>query len=116
VPLERRGRHGHKGDPLPGREPSQAPLAPYTRLWTRLTDFHPHEPVDLMYDWSVVRLFLMCDTIHLVTADDDLDLDRLLKDVHRRILASIQTVSSCVLPSISKASPQPAIGYCPPLH
>lgn len=73
---------------------SQAPLAPYTGLWTRLADFQPDELVGLMHDRAAVRLSLMRGTIHLVTADDALGIHPLLRDVHSRILASNQVVAS----------------------
>lgn len=72
---------------------SQAALAPYTGLWTRLVDFQPDELSQLMYDRSVVRLSLMRSTIHLVTADDALGIYPLLRVVHQRNLASNQTLS-----------------------
>ncbi|QNE21834.1 winged helix DNA-binding domain-containing protein [Kribbella qitaiheensis] len=72
---------------------SQAPLAPYTGLWTRLTNFTPAELVDLMTDRSVVRLGLMRGTIHLVTASDALGIYPLLRDMHQRLLASNQTLA-----------------------
>jgi hypothetical protein len=72
---------------------SQAPLAPYTGLWTRLVDFDPEDLSGLMYDRSTVRLPLMRGTIHLVTADDALGIYPLLRDVHSRLLASNQNVA-----------------------
>lgn len=73
---------------------SQAPLAPYTGLWTRLEGFQPAELVDLMHSRAVVRLSLMRGTIHLVTADDALGIHPLMEEAHRRVLASNQTVAS----------------------
>lgn len=72
---------------------SQAPLAPYTGLWTRLADFRAGELVDLMHSRAAVRLALMRGTIHLVTAYDALGIHPLLDEVHRRVLASNQTVA-----------------------
>lgn len=72
---------------------SQAPLAPYTGLWTRLVDFDPSELVDLMYARTAVRLSLMRSTIHLVTADDALGIYPLLRDVHQRNLLSNQVIA-----------------------
>ena len=72
---------------------SQAPLAPYTGLWTRLTDFNPAELSGLMSDRSVVRLGLLRGTIHLVTAADALGIYPLLRDTHRRMLTSNQTLA-----------------------
>jgi winged helix DNA-binding protein len=52
---------------------SQAPLAPYVGLWTRLPDFAPGELATLTEDRQVVRLQLMRNTVHLVRARDALD-------------------------------------------
>jgi hypothetical protein len=52
---------------------SQAPLAPYVGLWTRLRDFAPGELATLTQGRQVVRLQLMRNTVHLVSARDALD-------------------------------------------
>jgi Winged helix DNA-binding domain len=52
---------------------SQAPLAPYVGLWTRLRDFGPGELATLTEDRQVARLQLMRNTVHLVAAGDALD-------------------------------------------
>jgi Winged helix DNA-binding domain len=52
---------------------SQAPLAPYVGLWTRLRDFAPGELATLTEERQVVRLQLMRNTVHLVRARDALD-------------------------------------------
>lgn len=52
---------------------SQAPLAPYVGLWTRLQDFAPDELSALTDQRQVVRLHLMRNTVHLVSARDCLD-------------------------------------------
>ena len=52
---------------------SQAPLAPYVGLWTRLADFTPDELSALIEQRRVVRLHLMRNTVHLVSASDALD-------------------------------------------
>jgi winged helix DNA-binding protein len=52
---------------------SQAPLAPYVGLWTRLLDFAPSELATLAEERQVVRLQLMRNTVHLVRARDALD-------------------------------------------
>ena len=52
---------------------SQAPLAPYVGLWTRLRDFAPGELATLTEERQVVRLQLMRNTVHLVRAHDALD-------------------------------------------
>ena len=57
---------------------SQAPLAPYVGLWTRLRDFAPGELATLTQERQVVRLQLMRNTVHLVSARDALDWAALL--------------------------------------
>jgi hypothetical protein len=52
---------------------SQAPLAPYVGLWTRLQDFAADELSALTAERQVVRLHLMRNTVHLVSARDALD-------------------------------------------
>jgi Winged helix DNA-binding domain len=52
---------------------SQAPLAPYVGLWTRLLDFGAGELATLAEDRQVARLQLMRNTVHLVRARDALD-------------------------------------------
>lgn len=49
---------------------SQAPLAPYVGLWTRLQDFAPGELSALTEERQVTRLHLMRNTVHLVSARD----------------------------------------------
>jgi hypothetical protein len=51
---------------------SQAPLAPYVGLWTRLRDFAPAELATLTEERQVVRLQLMRNTVHLVSKHDGL--------------------------------------------
>jgi hypothetical protein len=52
---------------------SQAPLAPYVGLWTRLRDFAPGELATLTKERQAVRLQLMRNTVHLVRAHDALN-------------------------------------------
>jgi hypothetical protein len=49
---------------------SQAPLAPYVGLWTRVRDFVPGDLSALTDQRQVVRLHLMRNTVHLVSARD----------------------------------------------
>jgi hypothetical protein len=49
---------------------AQAPLAPYVGLWARLEGFRPDELIQLMNAREVVRIALMRNTVHLVTAED----------------------------------------------
>jgi Winged helix DNA-binding domain len=61
---------------------SQAPLAPYVGLWTRLQEFAPDELSALTEERQVVRLHLMRNTVHLVSARDALDWRGLFSPLH----------------------------------
>lgn len=61
---------------------SQAPLAPYVGLWTRMRDFAPGELSALTDQRHVVRLHLMRNTVHLVSARDCLDWHELFRPLH----------------------------------
>ncbi|SCL29702.1 Winged helix DNA-binding domain-containing protein [Micromonospora rhizosphaerae] len=61
---------------------SQAPLAPYVGLWTRLADFAPDELSALTEERQVVRLHLMRNTVHLVSARDCLNWRALFYPLH----------------------------------
>jgi len=61
---------------------SQAPLAPYVGLWTRLRDFAPEELTSLTDQRQVARLNLMRNTVHLVSARDCLDWRALFYPLH----------------------------------
>lgn len=61
---------------------AQAPLAPYVGLWTRLKDFAPDELSALTDQRQVVRLPLMRNTVHLVSARDCLDWRVLFYPLH----------------------------------
>ncbi|MGW4405459.1 winged helix DNA-binding domain-containing protein [Nonomuraea sp. NPDC004702] len=61
---------------------SQAPLAPYVGLWTRLRGFAPDELSALTEQRQVVRLHLMRNTVHLVSARDCLDWRALFRPLH----------------------------------
>jgi hypothetical protein len=53
---------------------AQAPDPPYVGLWTRLVGFRPDELSRMILDRRAVRVALMRNTVHLVTADDGLKL------------------------------------------
>ena len=61
---------------------SQAPLAPYVGLWSRLRDFDPRELSDLTESRAVARLHLMRNTVHLAAARDALGWRPLFSDLH----------------------------------
>ena len=61
---------------------AQAPLAPYVGLWTRIQDFAAGELATLTETRQVVRLHLMRNTVHLVSARDCLDWRLLFAPLH----------------------------------
>jgi Winged helix DNA-binding domain len=65
---------------------AQVPNAPYVGLWTRLEAFQPNELADLISKRRAVRLGLMRNTIHLVTARDCLAQYPLFQAVLERTL------------------------------
>jgi hypothetical protein len=60
---------------------AQAPAPPYVGLWTRLEDFHPDELARLILNRRAVRVALMRNTVHLVSARDCLTLRPLVQPV-----------------------------------
>jgi hypothetical protein len=67
---------------------AQAPTPPYIGLWTRLNDFHPDELERLILQRRAVRIALMRNTVHLVSARDCLALRPLMQPVFDRTLYS----------------------------
>jgi hypothetical protein len=67
---------------------AQAPAPPYVGLWTRLKDFHPDELARLILERRAVRIALMRNTVHLVSARDCLALRPLMQPVFDRTLYS----------------------------
>jgi hypothetical protein len=67
---------------------SQAPLAPYLGLWTRLQDFRLSELSALTEERQVVRLHLMRNTVHLVSARDCLDWRALFYPLHAAVFSA----------------------------
>ncbi|MCY1138223.1 winged helix DNA-binding domain-containing protein [Actinoplanes sp. Pm04-4] len=63
---------------------AQEPHEPYIGLWSRLDGFHPRELVELLESRQVVRTLLMRRTIHLVTAEDCLE----LRELHQPMLVA----------------------------
>ena len=67
---------------------AQAPAPPYSGLWTRLAGFRPGELARLITDRKAVRIALMRNTVHLVSARDCLALRPLMQPVLDRNLYS----------------------------
>ena len=65
---------------------AQVPNSPYVGLWTRLEGFRPSELADLISKRRAVRLGLLRNTIHLVTARDCLALYPLFPTTLERTL------------------------------
>ena len=65
---------------------AQAPNPPYVGVWTRLEGFHPDELARLILDRRAVRIALMRNTVHLVSARDCLKLRPLVQPVFDRVL------------------------------
>ena len=63
---------------------AQAPYPPYVGLWTRLEDFHPDDLARLIEGRRAVRIALMRNTVHLVSARDCLRLRPLVQPVIER--------------------------------
>ncbi len=63
---------------------AQVPNPPYIGLWTRLEGFHPDELARLILDRRAVRVALMRNTLHLVSARDCLALRPLMQPVFDR--------------------------------
>jgi hypothetical protein len=63
---------------------AQAPLAPYTGLYSRLVNYETGVLTSLISERTVVRGHLMRNTVHLVTARDYLDFRPLFADLSRR--------------------------------
>ena len=70
---------------------AQAPAPPYVGLWTRLEGFHHDELSRLILDRQAVRVALMRNTIHLVSARDCLTLRPLVQHVVERNLYTSHT-------------------------
>lgn len=69
---------------LLGGMQAQAPLAPYTGLWTRLESFAPESLATSISSRRLVRAHLNRNTVHLLTAEDYLDFRPLFHRLHER--------------------------------
>ena len=67
---------------------AQVPNSPYVGLWTRLEGFQPAELADMIAKRRAVRLGIMRNTVHLVTARDCLNLRSLFQPMLERTLRS----------------------------
>ncbi|CAN5795355.1 winged helix DNA-binding domain-containing protein [soil metagenome] len=67
---------------------AQAPAPPYVGLWTRLENFDPRELGRMISSRRAVRIALMRNTVHLVSASDCLALRPLMQQVIERNLYS----------------------------
>lgn len=65
---------------------AQAPLAPYTGLWTRLKSFAPENLSSLIAERHLLRAHLNRCTVHLLTAQDYLDFRPLFHSPLERVL------------------------------
>jgi hypothetical protein len=63
---------------------AQIPNAPYVGLWSRLAGFRHDQLADLIATRRAVRLALMRNTLHLVTADDCLTIRPVVQPVMSR--------------------------------
>ena len=66
---------------------AQVPRNPYLALWSRIERFDPRELERLLLERAVVRIVVMRGTIHLVTADDALQLRPLVQPILDQELA-----------------------------
>jgi Winged helix DNA-binding domain len=75
---------------------AQEPMDPYLGLWSRLDPFDPDALAQLLRDRQVVRTVVMRATVHLVTADDCLELRPLVQPVLDQELARHRGVAPAI--------------------
>jgi Winged helix DNA-binding domain len=86
---------------------SQAPLAPYVGLWTRLAGFRPAHLENLLTERAVVRAHVMRNTVHLTDARDFIAfrplfqplIDRALRGSSGRRLAGVDLAAVTLIAS-----------------
>jgi hypothetical protein len=71
-----------------GAMQAQIPTSPYVGLWTRLEGFQPSELSELITARRAVRIGIMRNTLHLLTAEDCLRLWSLFQSLLKRRLQS----------------------------
>ena len=89
---------------------AQAPDPPYVGLWTRLAGFRPGELSRMILDRRAVRVALMRNTVHLVTAEDCLKLRPLVQPTIGRNLytgnvqrAAVKEIDAAELVAVGRA-------------
>ena len=73
---------------------AQENLSPYLSLAARLTSFDPHDVTAGLEDRSLVRLLTLRGTVHLLVADDALELRPWTAAVHEREIRVSQSVGA----------------------
>lgn len=87
---------------------AQAPLPPYVGLWSRVEGFRPEHLARLVESGEVVRLALMRNTVHLVSAADAGFLRPLVASMLKRPLRTgsvlARDLAGCDLEEIARAA------------
>ena len=75
---------------------AQDNLPPYLGLAARLEGFDPYDVTHGLEDRSLVRLLTMRSTVHLLVADDALELRRFTRPIHERERKVSQMVRAAI--------------------
>jgi hypothetical protein len=89
---------------------AQEPLDPYVGLWSRLRGFRPEALGRLLVEREAVRIVLMRGTIHLVTAEDCLELRPPVQPILDREL----TVHQQYKDELATVDPDPVLAVAEP--
>jgi hypothetical protein len=73
---------------------AQENLSPFLSLDARLTSFDPHAVTSGLEDRSLVRLLTLRGTVHLLVADDALELRQWTTPVHEREIRTSQSIGA----------------------